>query len=406
MAQPGTASIRVLLAVVVAGSLVTGCSGEPDPATSPTSIAAGVTITSSSSTTTQPPAVVPGSSWETVAPLDAGLGSEELDALGAYAEKQASNCTAVIRGGRLVASWYWNGFDVSSDQEIFSASKSVTAALVGIAEADGALTLEQPASELLTEWQGTESESITIRNLLSNDSGRYWDFQTDYGALLAAPDKTAQALALTQQHPPGTHWEYNNSAIQTLEAVVERATGTDMAEFAQERLFEPIGITASYARDAAGSPLAFMGVRAGCEDMARFGLLHLRDGVWGDERILPEGWVDEATSASQELNDSYGYLWWRNGDRRRTAVPSGAAVGDRDEGGAEAGEAARSWPDAPDDAYAALGFGNQIVLVMPERDLVVVRIGGSAGIASDGRIVNELARLVVAADDAAPDPRT
>jgi CubicO group peptidase (beta-lactamase class C family) len=317
--------------------------------------------------------VFPDPEWEVLAPEDSGVDTAPLSELAAYLQEGNSSCMVVVHEGRIVAEEYWNGWDEESAQEVFSVTKSVTSALVGIAQEEGFLDISQPASTWITEWQGTPSEAVTVRNLLSNDSGRHWDFVGDYTTMaVQAEDKTAYGIGLDQQQPPGEHWEYNNSAIQTLEAVLERSTGSDVEEFAQEHLFGPIGMEATMGRDAAGNPLTFMGVKAGCRAMARFGWLYDQDGRWGDEQVVPADWVEASTSSSQELNRNYGFLWWLNTD-----------------GGFFEG--------APTDAYAALGLGNQIVLVVPSEDLVVVRIGGAPPgttmISSQGSMVTEMARL-------------
>lgn len=223
---------------------------------------------------------------------------------------------------------------------------------------------------------------------MSNDSGRHYDTATDYGGMaLGAVDKTEHALALDQQHPPGTVWAYNNSAIQALEAVLERATGQPVGDFARENLFGPIGMTSRIARDSAGNALTFMGTRASCSDLARFGYLMLRQGVWENEQIVSEEWVDEATSPSQSLNSIYGYLWWLNSHGPRLADQTDGEVVD---------DGSRWWPHAPDDAFAALGLGGQIVLVIPSEDLVVTRIGPYRWSQQEGPAdPDEIARILV-----------
>jgi CubicO group peptidase (beta-lactamase class C family) len=332
----------------------------------------------------------PGTTWETRTPEEVGLDPARLEELNTYLEGTDSNCVAVIKDGYLVDERYWHETDGETNQEIFSASKSTTSTLVGIAEEQGYLDIEQPASDFITEWQGTPSEDVTIKNLLSNDSGRYYDVETDYMRMAAgSPDRTEFAISLDQQHPPGEHWEYNNSAIQTLEAVIERSTGQDMEEFAQANLLEPIGMSSSISRDQAGNPAAFMGVQAGCLDMARFGYLFLQEGNWDGEQVVPAEWVAEATGApSQDLNSAYGYLWWRNADGG-WILP---AVGGLSDG--------VFWEGAPLDAYAALGLGNQIILVLPSENMVVARAGPTGrndSAANQSTSVGRVAELVVAA---------
>jgi CubicO group peptidase (beta-lactamase class C family) len=295
-------------------------------------------------------------------------------------EAKDSNCLAVVKDGKLVTDERYRDFTPESRQEIFSATKSITSALAGIAQDQGKLTIDQPASTWLTEWKGTPSESVTVRNLLSNDSGRYYDFNTDYLQMaVQESDKSTFALGLSQQFPPGEHWEYNNSAIQTLSPLLERATGQDLDTFATANLFEPIGMDSEIRSDEAGNTLTFMGAQANCHDMARFGWLFANNGRWADTQVVSEAWVAESTSkASQQLNDSYAMLWWRNGVNA---------------------EGEKSWPDAPDDAFAALGLGEQTVLVLPTQHIVAVRLGlPPGGDNGQGRIVNEMAKAVMAAN--------
>jgi CubicO group peptidase (beta-lactamase class C family) len=370
-------ALLVLLALIGGGCAGGGAAEKASPTTEvPLPVAAGP---------------VPGLEWEAADPVAAGFDAAALAELVAEAEAAGSNCLLVSRGGRIVGEWYWNGTDPGTTQEVFSASKSVTSTLVGLAAADGALRVDQPASTWITEWADTPSAEVTVEDLLSNDSGRQYDARTDYGDMaVRAPDKTAFSIALGQDAEPGAVWQYNNSAIQTLEAVLERSTGTDMADFAEQRLFGPIGMTASgIKRDAAGNPLAFMGVETNCRDLARFGTLALRDGNWGGEQVVPAAWFEAATGApSQELNSAYGYLWWLNHPGR--IAGAGQAVGAAGDGaggegatdGAAEGEAAETRrqlvPGAPEDMFWALGLGGQVVQVDPGSDTVVVRLG-SAG---------------------------
>lgn len=359
---PAAPAAAVLLAAtVLAASACAGAGGEDAARATPA---------------TTVPVRWPIPDWVTAPPSDVGLDPAALAALDAELGARRTNCVVVVKDGLLVHEAAWGDGDTETDREAFSASKSVTSTLVGIAQDRGLLDLDQPASDFLAEWRGTPSETVTIRNLLANDSGRHYDPVTDYrGMAIEAADKTAFALALSQQDPPGTRWEYNNSAIQTLEAVLERATGTDMGTFARTELFEPLGMTAEIRRDAAGNPLAFMGVQASCRDLARFGYLFLRDGRWGDDQVVSSAWVEEATRSSQALEPQYGLLWW---------------VNPPDE---------PSWPSLPPDAFVAHGLGGQIVLVVPSWDLVVARMGmgESEEVGGRGDLVEDLGRRLRAA---------
>ncbi len=334
------------------------------------SLLAGACSSSTATTTGAPPSttaasgttaaaakasfVYPDAEWKAVDPATKNIDPATLKAFADSVNTGASNCALTVKDGEIVQEDYWNGTTAETRQEVWSATKSITSTLVGIAQDEGKLKIDQKASDYITEWKGTPSESITIENLLSNDSGRAWDFETDYYKMAAgAKDKSAFAAGLGQQFPPGEHWEYNNSAIQTLETVLEKATGQDVEAYAKAKLFGPIGMGTTITHDPSGNTLAFMGAQASCRDMARFGYLALRQGAWKDQQVVSSAWINEATKTSQSLNPGYGYLWWVNGK----------------------GEKGRSWPDLPDDAYAALGLGSQIVLVVPSRNLVMVRLG-------------------------------
>ncbi len=375
----GGARARFVAGAIVLGLVAAGCGGSADAggegaeteAAPPTTEGAADPAGESGADAGAEGVVFPGDEWETADPADLGLDAAPLGELAAFLEENQSTCMAVIKDGKVVASEYW-GMEPDDNREVWSASKSVTSTLVGIAVDEGLLSLDDPASDYIQEWKGTPSEAVTVRNLVSNDSGRFYSFESDYTDMaVVARDKTAYAIGLDQQDDPGTKWEYNNSAIQTLERVLEVATGQDMEEYAQEKLFGPLGMTVSIKRDAAGNPLAFMGVQAGCDDMARFGHLFLQEGRWGDDQIVSSEWVAEATAPSQDLNERYGFLWWRG------------------------------FEGMPDDAFAALGLGNQIVLVMPSQDMVVVRIGEApealGGVANQGVMVKEMGEAALAA---------
>lgn len=318
----------------------------------------------------------PGDEWEQIDPEAAGFDPAVLDEIAADAEANTSNCLVVTRRGRLVAEWYWNNTDAATAQEVFSATKSYASTLAGIAQADGNLDIDDPAAKYIPEWRDTASADVTVKNLLSNDSGRHWDPQTDYQGLITAADRTGFAIGLSQDAPPGETWAYNNSAIQTLDAVVEAATGQEPADYAEERLFAPLGMGDSeMTRDGAGNTNMFFGLQSTCQDMARFGYLFLRDGSWDDTQIVPEAWVEEATGQpSQDIAASYGYLWWLN---RPGALGNPAGVTAR--GDAAEAEPSQMAPGAPEDMYWALGLGGQIIQIDPGSETVVVRLGESGG---------------------------
>jgi CubicO group peptidase (beta-lactamase class C family) len=187
-----------------------------------------------------------------------------------------------------------------------------------------------------------------------------------------APDRTGFAIGLAQDVAPGETWAYNNAAIQTLDAVLQAATGDDPAHFAATRLFEPLGMThTSMTHDGAGNANMFFGVQSTCEDLARFGYLFLRSGHWNGSEIVPQPWVDAATDQpSQDINAAYGYLWWLN---RLGPVTDPLHPMTREQ--AATAPHRQLAPSASADMYWARGLGGQVVQVDSGSDTIVVRLG-------------------------------
>jgi CubicO group peptidase (beta-lactamase class C family) len=223
--------------------------------------------TESTTATTSPALAAPGAEWETVDPAAVGLDATKLEAIAAVAEEGKSNCLVVVRDGKIAGEWYFRGTNPDSVQEVWSASKSISSTLVGIAQDDGDLKITDSASQYIPSWQGTPAEAVSVRDLLANDSGREWSVAIDYSQMLNAPDQTKFAEELGQPEPPGVTWAYNNSAIQTLDDVVSGATGTEPKDLAAARLFGPLGMThTNMTTDSSGNTRMFMGVKSTCRD--------------------------------------------------------------------------------------------------------------------------------------------
>ena len=376
-----------------AALLLAGCS---DAASKPEEAPAGDPTTTGTSAAENPPPDSPSpgaSALPSAPPEELGFDPKVLDRLAEEAKDAGSTCFLVARDGVVAGEWYWNDGAADKPQEVFSVTKSVTSTLVGLAQADGDLDLADPAADYIPEWAGTASDTVTVRNLLSNDSGRFWSTESDYGALIQAQDRSAYAVGLEQADPPGEVWNYNNAAIQTLDRVIRTATGTATDAYAEERLFEPLGMSSTrMTLDASGnSTQAFFGMQSTCPDLARFGQLFEQAGEWDGEQLLPRAWVKDAVGrSSQDLNAAYGLLWWVN--------RAGPQLGPVEEGGS-AQRTGQLVPGAPADIYAALGFGGQVVMVDPGSGTVVVRLGtlgtgasptsGAYSLANAAKVVTE-----------------
>jgi len=386
---PRTGARVGLVAVVTSGALlVSACAGggtDHDPAASATTTSSGTAAT----TDAQTDAAVDDLPRAT--PRSQGLSRTRLKKAARVAKQARSSCFVVLRRGKVVGEWNW---DVPSTfpREVFSTTKSVTSALVGIAVRDGDLRLDDPVSRYVPQWQGTPSEGVTVRHILSNTSGRYWTFQSDYRDLVQAPNRTEYAIGLTQQFPPGTSWQYNNAAIQVLEAVLEKATGMPVARFAKQRLFKPLGMDHTHMiTDRKDNAATFYGLRTTCLDIARFGLLYLGGGKFRGKRILPGSYVEQSIGrSSSQLNAAYGLLWWLN----RPGVIRGATDALQPNGQPSETKSGQLMPGVSQRAFAAIGLGGQIMLVDPTTRTIVIRQGQLAQAGQKGYALGDAAKVL------------
>jgi CubicO group peptidase (beta-lactamase class C family) len=313
----------------------------------------------------------PGGAWDTVNLGKAGFKRGDMMNLDRRLQTSNSACFVVTRKGKVAFQDYYRGNDAESATSAYSMTKSFTSILFGIAVDQGKLKLDDKASKYITQWRGTPSEDVTIRDLLSNTSGRHWDLVTDYRKMaFTVPDKTTFAVGLGQDAKPGKVWVYNNSAIQTLQVVLKKATGVEPDDYAQQYLFDPLGMhNTTWDRDEAGNTMMFSGVVSTCLDLARFGLMMYHHGEWKGKQIVSADYVEEATTQSSKLNAAYGLLWWINA--KGPVLGSAEAMG----GGGGEPKTERLAPRAPKDAFWAIGAGKQMISVLPSEGIVAVRMG-------------------------------
>ena len=383
------ARTTTLAATSLAVLLVTACTG-----TSASADRDATQVSQAEPTTrsTTPAAAQEVDGWPTAAPGELGFRPQRLAALAREAKRKDSTCFAVVRKGKLVGEWNW-GTPRLQPREVFSVTKSVTSTLVGIAVRDGSLALDDRVSKYVPSWRGTDSRTVTVRNLLSNDSGRFWSLDSDYVKLLQATDRSTYAVGLSQQYAPGSTWAYNNAAIQVLDRVISKATGMTTADFATKRLFAPLGMTHSrMTPDTSGrSTNAFFGLQTTCLDLARFARLYLQHGKVGAQRVLSRSYVTAAVGrSSTKLNAAYGYLWWVNryGELRGATDqvdPAGQPVTEH---------RGRLVPDAAPNLFSAIGLGGQIAMVDPGSRTIVVRIGPAKAAPAGAYTLQDAARAV------------
>jgi CubicO group peptidase (beta-lactamase class C family) len=273
----------------------------------------------------------------------------------------------VVQGGRLLVERYGGELEhwdrpnetVVADTPLLSWSmaKSMLHAVVGMLVAEGRLDLEAPAA--VPTWSAPDDPrgAITLEHLLAMRDGL--DFSEDYvdagrsdviemlfGA--GAADCAAFAADRPALAPPGERFNYSSGTSNIVSGIVARTVGPGgpYEALVRDRLLAPLGMTTATPRfDDAGSWIASSYVHATAHDFARFGTLYLRDGVWEDRRLLPEGWVDHARleRSVDEEGHRYGAHWWVAGDDHGT--------------------------------FSANGYEGQRISLSPALDLVLVRLG-------------------------------
>lgn len=293
-----------------------------------------------------------GDTWETTDPESLGWCTDSLANLIAFAEQTNSKSLLILKDGQIVVEEYFDHFTKDSAWAWFSAGKSLTATLVGIAQQEGYLNIDQPTSDFLgTGWtslDSTQESQITVRHQLSMTTGlNPIDF-------LCSLD-----TCLTYLAAPGTFWAYHNGPYSLLRNVIEKATGLNYNLFTNATIKQKTGMDGLWIPSGYNN-FFFSTARS----MARFGLLILNKGYWENTPVLADqDYYDEMVNPSQNLNPSYGYLWWLNGQERHIppgmlrTIPTDIA------------------PDAPDDLILAAGAQGQFVSIVPSLGLILIRQG-------------------------------
>ena len=315
--------------------------------------------------------------WQRIAPAKAGWSASALDSAIEFAGTRRSTAVVILYRGKILAERQWDAakqvgeafrFEKTSDgqtlEDVASAQKSVAAQLFGIAQRKGLIKLDDPASKFLgAGWSKTSPEQekqITMRHLLTMTSGL-----TD---------------GLEYEAAPGSKWRYNSIAYQKVMRALAKASGKSENELTREWLTGPIGMAHSSWRERGNMP-GLLGFMSTARDMARFGLLIEAGGVWKGKTVIEDrAYLRDSLRPSQELNPSYGYLWWLNG--RASVSPSGA-------------RSAKLVPTAPDDLVAALGALGRKIYVVPSLEIVATRTGDNSELRGESRFDEEFWKLLM-----------
>ena len=296
------------------------------------------------------PARFPGMAWDEVRPDRSGWSAPRLAQAIGQAQRLGSTAIVVVQHGVIVASWG----EASANILLNSARKSLLSALIGIAAARGQIHLTDTLAQLgiddMPPALTAAEKRATVRDLLEARSGIY------HAANYETQEMQTQRPA-RGSHAPGTYWFYNNWDFNALGAIYEHAVGAPIFTAFARQIATPTGMQdfdpaqCRYVDGAASRYPAYL-FHASARDLARFGLLFLRQGRWGDRQIIPAAWVRESTQPwfPTTRRTGYGYLWW-------TLAPDGP-----------------SRVQAPPGTFWAEGQGGQIVFVAPADDIVVVHL--------------------------------
>jgi CubicO group peptidase (beta-lactamase class C family) len=366
--MPRGAVREVVVAVVFV--LAVGCSGGSDRQAAPA---------------TSPPEreYWPTDDWRTADPANHGFDEDELAEIEQLAASHPNvRSVVIVRDGYLLYEHYWQGLSSEDGHDVRSVTKSVVSALVGIAQAHGAIeSFDQTVGKLFADRIPADADprmaDVTIRQLLAMTAGLPGDDLSlggDEGVweqVAQAPDAVRGILGLPLAADPGSEWAYSSATSHLLSILVADTTGGSTLEFAGDHLFGPLGIDTSdayvpsgplfgvpppevleqYARAPVAWPTDEQGYHFGgaflklpTRDLAKFGYLYLNDGRWDGEQVIPAEYVRDSTSPGERTPDGaadYGWQWW---------VPQQAE-------------------HAP---FFARGYGGQVVYVDRALDLVVV----------------------------------
>ena len=250
----------------------------------------------------------------------------------AYFESQRHSALVILHNGKIRYERYGLGFHDSGRWTSFSVAKSFTSTLVGAAIVDGYIdSLDDPVSKYVNGLQGSAYDDVTVRQLLTMSSGVKWneDYEDPESDVAVFVDHVAEdggsnlvsyMRKLPRAHPPGEVWNYSTGETNLIGILISEATGKTLAEYLSEKIWQPYGMQqhASWLLNDDGTEISGCCIQAAARDFARYGLFMLEGGVVNGKRIVPEGWVADATSNQVKSEvyrrEGYGYQWWINED--------------------------------------------------------------------------------------------
>lgn len=249
----------------------------------------------------------PDDFWQRIDPVSIGINVRALADHEELARLSGADGVLVVYRGRIISEWYSDRYD--EPMGTMSSVKSIAALLAGLLIADGKIdSLADPVSKYLPGWEEGLCGEVTLKHLLSMTSGLP-EFRQGGRGVGFAPDKNAFVIGLTPDTTPGLEWRYSNEGTQLLSPILEAAAGVPLHEYAQKRLFEPIGMSGTSLKVIDGQTITYADANTTLRDFARLGILMLNSGRWEGVQVIPSDWV-QACIIPGDVNPDYGYLWW------------------------------------------------------------------------------------------------
>ncbi|CAH0121932.1 hypothetical protein PAE9249_04467 [Paenibacillus sp. CECT 9249] len=307
----------------------------------------------------------PTTDWQSADPASLRMDADKLSKLEPAIQSDYSNISAVVivRNGFIAYEKYYRGHGPDDTHHVASVTKSILSALIGIAIDAGYIqNADQKVLDFFPEYASDAADrqkrAITVRHLLTMTAPYpFEDWREPLDKMCMQPDWVRYTLDMLGQGGNLGAFKYSTAGAHLLSAIITRSTGQSAREFANERLFSPIGMkeipdvtmqsfgfddlfgknVKGWVHDPNGNSTGGWGLTLTPRDMARFGLLYLHRGNWDNHQVIPGTWVDESVAMNP---NHYGYLWWL-----------------REEDGVS--------------AYLALGDGGNIICCIPGQDLVI-----------------------------------
>jgi CubicO group peptidase (beta-lactamase class C family) len=297
-----------------------------------------------------------GNTWATITPAELGWCEDQIPELLTFLESNNTKAFIVLKNGKIVIENYFGTFTQDSLWYWASAGKTLTSYLVGIAQQNGQLSINDLSSSYLgTGWTSctaAQENNITVRNQLTMTSG------LDDGV---ADPYCTDPNCLVYSADAGTRWAYHNGPYTLLDGVLEGATGQTLNGLVFSALKQPTGMDGFFFQS--GYNNVYLST---ARSMARFGILMQNGGNWnGNQLMTNANYFQEMITPSQNLNNSYGYLWWLNGQSSYMIPQTQIVI------------PGMMFPNAPSDVYAAMGRDGQFLNVSPSEGLVFIRMGNA-----------------------------